>query len=220
MRKKSPLDALLPKTRQGLLATLYMDAGKEWYLSDLARHLKVPTSSLQRELASLVGAGILQRRGDGNRSYYSAQTESPIFADLYGLLLKTAGLKDVLASCLAPFRERISAAFVYGSFARQEEQPASDIDLMIIGQIGLAELAKVLRHAEDKLLRPVNPSIYTPEEVAEKLSSGHYFLGTVMSKEKLFVLGDKDDLEAAIKLKPCSASRDKQARTRRPSDRH
>ena len=214
MRKTSPLDALFPKTRQGLLATLYMDAAREWYLSDLARRLGVPPSSLQRELAKLVAAGILRRRDDGNRCYYSAQSESPIFADLYGLLLKTAGLKDVLASCLEPFRDRINVAFVYGSIARQEEQSASDIDLMIIGRVGLAELAKALRNSEEKLLRPVNPSVYAPEEIAEKLSAGHHFVGTVMSKEKLFVVGDKDELAAATKSKPHQASRYKQARTR------
>src|SRR4051812_129243 len=161
MRKTSPLDALFPKTRQGLLATLFMDAAREWYHSDLARHLGVPPSNLQRELANLVTAGILRRRDDGNRSYYSAQTESPLFADLYGLLLKTAGLKDVLVSCLKPYRDRIDVAFIYGSVARQEERPGSDIDLMIIGQVGLAELAKALKAAEEQLLRPVNPSIYT-----------------------------------------------------------
>jgi predicted nucleotidyltransferase len=214
MRKTSLLDALFPKTRQGLLATLYMDAAREWYLSDLARHLGVPPSSLQRELANLVAADILHRRNDGNRSYYSAQTENPIFADLYGLLIKTAGLRDVLVSCLGPFRNRIKVAFVYGSIAKQEERATSDIDLMIIGQVGLAELSKALKTAEEKLLRPVNPSIYTPEEIAEKLSAGHHFLRTVMSEEKLFVLGDKDDLAAATKREPSKASRDKQARTR------
>lgn len=202
MRKTSPLDALFPKTRQAVLATVYMDPTREWYLSDLARHIGVTPSSLQREIVSLVRAGILRRREDGNRVYYSAETESPIFGDLHGLLLRTAGLRDVLAESLEPFRERIAVAFVYGSLARNEEQPSSDIDLMVIGSVGLAELARALKDAEDMLLRPVNPSIYTPEEIAEKLATGHHFLDTVMSKEKLFVLGGKDDLAAVTKREP------------------
>src|SRR5271166_3024289 len=129
MRKTNPLDALFPKTRQALLATLFRDAKREWYLSELARHLHVPPSSFQRELERLIAAGILRRRKDGNRTYYSAQIESPIFGDLHGIFLKTAGLKDVLASCLEPFRDRIDVAFVYGSIARHEEGPTSDIDL-------------------------------------------------------------------------------------------
>jgi len=199
MRRTNALDALFPKTRQAVLATIYMDATREWYLSHLARHLKVQPSSPQRELASLVEAGTLRRRQDGNRTYYSAETESPIFGDLHGLLLRTGGLRDVLAERLDRFGDHIDVAFVYGSIARKDEQAASDIDLMVIGRIGLADLAPALREAEDMLLRPVNPSVCTPAEVAEKLAAGHHFLTTVMSGEKLFVLGNKDDLEAAIK---------------------
>jgi len=200
--KTSPLDALFPKTRQAILAAVYSDPAREWYLSDLARHLGVTPSSLQREVVRLVGAGILRRREDGNRAYYAAETKSPIFGDLRGLLMRTAGLRDVLVKSLDPFRGRIDVAFVYGSLARHEEMPTSDIDLMVIGRIGLAELAPALKEAEGRLLRPVNPSLYTPEEIAEKLAAGHHFLKTVMSKEKLFVLGGKDDLAAVTQLKP------------------
>jgi uncharacterized protein len=211
MSKSSVLDSLFPKTRRAILATVYMDPKREWYLSDLARHIGVTPSSLQREVVSLTRAGILRRREDGNRAYYSAETESPIFGDLHGLLLKTAGLSDVLAESLGPFRERIAVAFVYGSLARREERPGSDIDLMVIGRVGLAELAPALKNAEDSLLRPVNPSIYTSEEIAEKLASGHHFLGTVMSQEKVFVLGGMDDLAAATERKPRPDSPDQQA---------
>jgi len=216
MRRTTALDALFPKTRQAVLATIYMDATREWYLSDLARHLKVQPSSLQRELASLVEAGILRRRQDGNRAYYSAETESPIFGDLHGLLLRTAGLTDVLAESLERFRDRIDVAFVYGSVARKNEHAASDIDLMVIGRIGLADLAPALNNAEDMLLRPVNPSVYTPAEVAEKLTAGHHFLTTVMRGEKLFVLGNTDDLEAALKRETRSDAHDEQAGALRP----
>lgn len=197
MRKISPLDALFPKTRQAVLATIYRDPAREWYLSDLARKIGVTPSSLQREVVRLVQAGILRRRDDGNRAYYSAETESPLFGDLHGLILKTAGLRDALAESLEPFRARIKVAFVHGSFARHEERPGSDIDLMVIGRVGLAELAPALKKTEAVLLRPINPSIYTPKEIAAKLAAGHHFLETVMRGEKLFVVGGKDELAAA-----------------------
>jgi len=211
MRKTSPIDALFPKTRKVVLATVYMQPTREWYLSDLARHLKVQPSSLQRELANLVGGGILRKRIDGNRAYYSAETTGPIFEDLYGLILRTAGLRDVLAESLEPFRKRIMSAFVYGSVARQEERATSDIDLMVIGDVGLAELAPTIKRAEEKLIRPVNPSIYKPGEIAEKLALGHHFLRTVMSEDKLFVVGSEDDLASATEHKPHPRAQDEQA---------
>jgi DNA-binding transcriptional ArsR family regulator len=214
MRKKSILDALFPRTRRAVLAATLMDPAREWYLSDLARHIGVSPSSLQRELASLVDVEVLRRRVDGNRVYYRAEPDNPIFGDLRGLVLRTAGLKDVLAECLAGFRSRIDVAFVYGSVARADESASSDVDLMVIGGVGLLELAPTLRDAEARLLRPVNPSIFRAVEVAEKLRAGHHFLGTVMGGARLFIVGGEDDLAAALERASRPAACHEPARAR------
>ena len=198
MRTTRPLDALFPRTRQAILATTFLDAGREWYLHDLARAVRLPPSSLQREVANLVDAGLLRCRRDGNRVYYRAEEGHPIYGDLRGLLLKTAGLRDVLLSGLAGFGGRIRVAFVFGSVARGEENSSSDIDLMVIGDVKLSELVPRLKEAEDVLHRPVNPLVYPPGEVARKLGEGHHFLTRVMGEEKLYIVGDEHDLEAAL----------------------
>src|SRR5271170_1459860 len=100
MRKKRPLDALLPKTRQGILGATFVQPEKAWYASELARRLGVPSSSLQRELQDLSDASILKTPRQGRMVYYQANADSPLFSDLRGLLLKTAGLADVLADAL------------------------------------------------------------------------------------------------------------------------
>jgi len=117
MRNKPPLDALLPKTRQGILAATLLQPEKAWYVSELARRMGVPSSSLQRELRDLSEAGILKTHRQGRMSYYQVNVDSPLFSDLRGLLLKTAGLVDVLADALKPVASKILAAFVYGSMA-------------------------------------------------------------------------------------------------------
>lgn len=205
------LSALFPKTRQGILSATLIDPAREWYLSDLAKHLGVPPSSLQRELASLVRAGILRRREDGNRTYYRADADSPLFPELRGIVLKTAGLRDVLRKALAPLADRIAVAFVYGSMARAEERSASDVDLMVIGDSGLADLAPALKRAEETLGRPVNPTVYGRAEIVAKLRAGHHFLENVLGKEKLFIVGGKDDLAAALGTEPSPEAHDEQA---------
>lgn len=106
MRRLRTLDALLPKTRQGILAATLVQPEKAWYASELAQRLGVPSSSLQRELQDLTEAGILKTHKQGRMVYYQANRESPVFPDLRGLLLKTAGLVDVLAQALSPWRRR------------------------------------------------------------------------------------------------------------------
>ena len=190
MRTRTSLDVLLPKTRQAILAATFLDPQRWWYMRELARHLRVTPSTLQRELDSLVKGGILRQKREGKHVYFQAATDSPIFPELRGIILKTAGLADVIRNALKPFRDRIQWAFVYGSIARAEEHSASDVDLMIVGRVGLADLSSPLRKAEQKIVRAVNPTVYTPDEFRSKVKSNHHFISTVLRSKKLFVLGD------------------------------
>lgn len=200
MRASPAIQALFPAIRRAILATLLLHPEREWYFRDLAKRLGVQPSSLTRELRNLTGAGILRRRNDGNRVYYQADPSCPFLPELRGLLLKTAGLVDVLRELLAPFQDRIACAFVHGSIARADELSESDIDLMIIGDAGRFELAEAIRAAGQQLSRPVNVSLYKPDEFAIKATDNH-FVRAVLNREKLFVVGNDHDLDAARKPK-------------------
>jgi predicted nucleotidyltransferase len=195
MRNISTLDALLPKTRQGILAALFMQPEKAWYVSELARRMGVPSSSLQRELRDLTGAGILKTHRQGRMVFFQANTDSPLFSDLRGLMLKTAGLVDVLADALKPLAAKLRAVFVYGSIADGSERNESDIDLMVIGAASPAELAVALRDAREILGREINPTVYTPTEFDRKRKAKDHFLTGVLDKSKLFVLGSANELD-------------------------
>jgi len=194
MRKIRTLDALLPKTRQGILAATLVQPEKAWYVSELARWMSVPASSLQRELHKLSEVGILKTHRQGRMVYYQANKDSPVFPDLRGLLYKTAGLVDVLAEALKPISGRLRTAFVYGSIAAGSEQSDSDIDLMIVGQVSPTELALPLRRARELLGREINPTFYTPAEFDKKRAANGPFLKQVLDNPKLFVLGNNNEL--------------------------
>ncbi len=197
MRNARTLDALLPKTRQGILAATLVQPEKAWYVSELARRMGVPGSSFQRELHELSGAGILSMHRQGRMVYYRANTDSPVFPELRGLLLKTAGLVDVLAQALKPLAQRLRTVFVYGSIASNKEQCDSDIDLMLVGQVSPAELALPLRRAREFLGREINPTVYTSAEFERKRAAKNPFLTQVLESPKLFVLGNSNELGEA-----------------------
>ncbi len=188
------LDALLPKTRQGILAATLVQPEKAWYASELAQRLGVPSSSLQRELHDLTEAGILKTHKQGRMVYYQANRESPVFPDLRGLLLKTAGLVDVLAQALKPVASKVTTAFVYGSIAAGSEASDSDIDLMVLGEVSPQDLALPLRRARESLGREINPTVYTQPEFERKRAAKDHFLSQVLDKPRLLVLGIKDEL--------------------------
>ena len=197
MRKNVPsLDSLFPSVRQGVLAATLRQPEKWWYLSELANFLHTRPSSLQRELSSLEQSGILQQRKDGRRTYFKAQTRSPIFRELRSIFEKTVGLTPLLRFALAPFADRIACAFVYGSIARREEHATSDVDLMVIGSVGLGDLAPSLRKAEKRLGREVNVTNYSVGEFRKKVAQGDHFLSTVLKGSLQFVKGEQRDLDA------------------------
>ena len=153
MRTRRGADALFSKVRTQILGALLLQPSRSWYLTDLARHLGTPKTSLQRELANLEGAGIILRRTQGRQVHYQANRTCPFFPELQGLLAKTAGLVDVIRDALKRPKGGISFAFIYGSIARGEEVAESDVDLMVVGRAGLSELAPALRKARGNLVK-------------------------------------------------------------------
>jgi predicted nucleotidyltransferase len=197
MRNNPPaLDSLFPSVRQGVLAATLTRPQKWWYLSELADFLHTRPSSLQRELASLEQSGILQQRKDGRRTYFKAETRSPIFRELQSIFEKTVGLIPTLSVALQPFANKIVCAFVYGSIARREEHATSDVDLMVIGSVGLVDLAQSLAKVEKHLGREVNVTDYSGEEFRKKVAEGDHFLTTVLKGSIQFVKGEQSDLGA------------------------
>jgi uncharacterized protein len=197
MRKNAPaLDSLFPSVRQGILAATLGQPEKWWYLSELANFLHTRPSSLQRELSSLEKSGILQQRKDGRRTYFKAETRSPIFRELRSIFEKTVGLVASLRVALAPFANKIACAFVYGSVARRQEHATSDVDLMVIGTVGLGDLAPSLRKTEKRLGREVNVTSYSVGEFRKKVAQGDHFLTTVLKGSLQFVKGEQRDLDA------------------------
>jgi DNA-binding transcriptional ArsR family regulator len=214
MRKKSVIEAILPPTRREILATLLLEPGRSWYLSDLAGHLgRRNPSSLQRELESLVAAGVVVRRQEGNRVYFQSNRACPVYPELLGLLAKTTGLAEVVREALAGLAKRIRVAFIHGSIARSEEHATSDVDLMIIGDVGLAEVSLALRAAENQLSRSVNASIYTAAEFSAKVTARHHYLATVIEREKVFLIGSEHELEELASGRPAAEPCDEQAGT-------
>jgi uncharacterized protein len=129
--------------------------------------------------------------------FYQANQEHPDFPELRALLAKTAGVFQMLKAALAPFSTRINLAFVYGSVARGEEKATSDIDLMVIGAVSLDEMLDAVGPVEKQLRRPVNPTIYSLEDLKARFRSGNHFLQSLRKSKKVFLIGDEDEFRKA-----------------------
>lgn len=173
-----------------------MQPGKWWYLSDLAKTLKTTPSALQRDIAAMANVELLEKRKEGNRVYYRANSHCIIYPELQRLLVKTSGIADRIKEVLLGknLRSKIRVAFIYGSVAREEEISSSDIDVMIIGQVKLKEMVVKLKNVQSELQREINPTIYTEDEFARRIAEKNHFILDVLENEKIFLIGDEDAL--------------------------
>ncbi|MFA6771507.1 MAG: nucleotidyltransferase domain-containing protein [Dehalococcoidales bacterium] len=183
------------KLRVKALGWLFTHPDERFFVRQLTKILNEDSTNLSRELTRLEKTGIPVSTKEGRQKYYQPNRKSPVYDEIHRLIIKTAGVRDVLASALAPSMEKVEAAFIFGSFASGNEKSTSDIDLMIIGDIQFGEAVSLLSDAEGKLRREINPIVYTPVEFQKKNSEGHHFIKTLFDRDKIFIAGDDIELE-------------------------
>ena len=188
-------DALFTKTQQRVLGLLYGKPEQSFYTNEIVRRANMGRGTIRRELERLVAAGLLVISHEGNQHHYQANPNNPVYHELLGIVRKTFGIVDVISSALVAVDDQIDLAFIYGSIAKGEDTASSDIDLLVItDSLAYADLMTVLTDVEQSLGRPVNPSIYTVEQIKNKLKQKNAFLTRVMEQPKLWVKGDENDI--------------------------
>jgi DNA-binding transcriptional ArsR family regulator len=184
---------LLPGYRRRVLGLLLLRPDEALHGREIARRTGLPAGTLTRELKRLADVGLLKREKRGNQQVYSADTSCPVFNEVAGILRKTSGLADVLAEALAPVANQLRVAFVFGSVAQGRETGKSDVDLMLVGDIGFAEAVNLFYPVEASLGREVNPKVFTAAEFSAK-AAVEPFLRDVLAKPKIFIVGGDHDL--------------------------
>jgi len=185
---------LFGKTQRAVLGLLFCRSDEAFHVNDVVRRTGAGVGAVQRELGRLLRAGLVTRTRRGNLVLYQANRESPLYPALRELMVRTTGAADVLREALAPFTDRIRVAFIYGSMARGEEKAGSDVDLLVIGDVGFRDVVGAVLHVQDTLGREVNPTVYPAGDFQRRVAERSSFITTVLSDPKVFVIGDEDDL--------------------------
>jgi predicted nucleotidyltransferase len=185
---------LFGQTRGRILGLLLGKPDEAFYVREIARSVGTSVGSVQRELKTLAGSGLLSRSETGNMVFYRANREHPVYPEMHSLVAKTVGIYALLSSALEPLASRIAFAFVYGSLARGDENAGSDVDLMIVGEVTLDEVLDCLTPVENEIGRSINPNVYSRAEFQSKMASNNPFLKSVMPGEKVVLLGGTDEL--------------------------
>jgi DNA-binding transcriptional ArsR family regulator len=188
------LSALLSsRVRAEIFRLLFGLNAQELHLREMARQAGLSLGTVRQDLQKLVKLDLVKTRRDGNRLYYRANPDHPLYPEIRKLVLKTSGLVEIFKRILD--REGIKVAFIFGSLASSRERAASDVDLMVIGAGGLRRLSSWLAGAAEQIGREINPHFLTVEEFRRRKQEKEHFLSRVLESPKLFIVGHENDLE-------------------------
>ncbi len=182
--------ALFGKTRRNVLAQLFGQPSRSFYLREIAARAGGGMSQVQKELQQLVAAGLVLREERANQTHFRANPEAPIYVELLGIVTKTFGVADVLRKMLVPFKNRIRLAFIYGSIAKGTANAASDVDLFLVADLRPSEVSLPLAPVQTQLGRNISVVTYSTEEFAEMLVEEHHFISAVLEGPKIWLIGN------------------------------
>jgi predicted nucleotidyltransferase len=127
----------------------------------------------------------------GNQNHFQANPNNPIFSELKSMVKKTFGVIGVLKNSLQELLPNIEYAFVYGSIAKGNEHGHSDLDLMIVAEdLSYTKLMDELQTAEDQLHRKINPTMYSYNELFERINKKQSFITRVLAQDLLWLKGE------------------------------
>ncbi|MFH1358595.1 MAG: nucleotidyltransferase domain-containing protein [archaeon] len=163
----------------------------ESHTREIARELKIPVSAVKREIDNLISLSLLKI----DKRNIVLNKKCNYLDDLKNIFIKTDSIvypiQDVLKNIKADF------ILIFGSFARGEFNEESDVDLMVVGNIGLDKVIKTISPIEDKIKRDINPVVWKLDELRKKKNTG--FVKDIFKKGIILIKGDENELWKIIR---------------------
>ena len=185
---------LSSRVRSEIFRLLFGLSDRQLHIREMERRTGLSVATVRQELQKLSRMQLVEAQRSGNRLYYRANTSHPLYTDIRNIVLKTSGMVDILRDALD--KEDVKIAFVFGSVVSNQEGATSDVDLMVIGDVGLRKLSGWLSGVSEQIAREINPHVLNRAEFRKRKQSCDHFITRVLESEKLFIKGSEHDLEA------------------------
>ena len=178
---------LRSQARRRLLAYFFTNPSSRLHLRDLAERLGIDPANLSKELHRLETEGLFRSEISGRQKYFQLNRAYPLFREVRGIVTKTIGVAPLLSRTLVKI-DGIEEALLHGSFAQNQQDAASDIDVLIIGRPGSQALAEAVGKLERQLGREINYTVLTRQELTARRKRKDAFLETVWQNKRIGLL--------------------------------
>jgi predicted nucleotidyltransferase len=167
-----------------VLTLFVMNPGRRFYCRQVARICGLSVAAVQEELKRLTEAGYLVSNPAGNKCYYGMNTACDVYPELLSMIIKRETVGPIIREWL-PRLGKVDQAFIYGSYAKGNIGPYSDIDLLLVGEVDEDALTSLTRQLELSLSREVNYIVYGQPEFARLQREGDSFLARVLNGPRI-----------------------------------
>jgi len=184
---------LISKTRAKLLAIFLNSPGKIFYVRELVRAIGEQINAVRAELARLEKAGLVSSENRANRKFYGFRKDYIFQPELAEIIAKASGLGgDII-------RERnklgkIKYVSLSAAFIRRRPAGSNDVDLLVVGNVVLPQLASLVKKAEDSVGREINYTVMNEDEFTFRKRRKDPFLSRVLESIGVVLIGDEENL--------------------------
>ena len=187
-------DIITSKVRIKILELFFSNLKELYHVRGIVREIDEEINAVRRELTKLEADGILRKEPRGNRVYYSIRPEHPFFGDLISMAAKTTGLGKSLIENKNKIG-KVSFIMVSGRFVRMRERRRDeDVDILVVGEVVLPELASLIRVEESKRGKEINYTVMSREELDFRKKRRDPFLLGILAGNRVMIIGDEEDL--------------------------
>ncbi len=186
-------DIIISKVRVKLLEEFLKDSTQLIHVRDLVRRTEEEINAVRRELAHMESAGMVKKEPRGNRVYYWFRKDYPLYSDLVNLVGKTTGLGGAILKHRSRIG-RVTFAVLSGKFIRRLNRNSDDVDLLVVGEIVLPELAAIIRVEEALRGYEINYTVMSEEEYKFRKTRRDPFLLGILYQSRVMIIGDEQDL--------------------------
>jgi hypothetical protein len=191
-------DFMMSRVRVKIVELFFANPKEMYYVREISRGTKEEINAVRRELDRMLMNGILRSEERGNRLYYYLNKTYVLYPELLRMVAKTTGL----GAELIKYRKKLgSPKFVMfsGRFASKEASRQGEVDVLVVGEIVLAELELIMKQAEATLQHEINYTVLGLDEFVFRKQRRDPFILDVLYGTRVMILGDEEEL---IERKP------------------
>jgi hypothetical protein len=187
-------DIITSKVRIKILELFLSNITEMYHVRGVVREIKEEINAVRRELERLENAGILKSEARGNRLYYWPRADYSSFNDLLSMVSKSTGLGAEITSNRNKIG-KVAYVMFSGRFARRKSRKREDdVDILVVGDVVMPELAALIRREESKRGKEVNYTVMSRDEFEFRKKRRDPFLLGILSGSRIMIIGDEEEL--------------------------